>query len=175
MSSLTVGIAGITGKFGRLVASKLLQNPNINLRGYARDPSKVIPSIAESPRVKLFKGEAFDDASIKPFVTGTDVIICAYLGADDLMIDGQKKLIDACDEAGVPRYIASDWSLDYTKLKLGELFPKDPMIHVKAYLQTKKTTKGVHILIGGFMDPILSPFFSVWDPQTLTHEDGGKS
>ncbi|EWZ81102.1 hypothetical protein NW765_015579 [Fusarium oxysporum] len=168
MSSLTVGIAGITGKFGRLVASKLLQNPNINLRGYARDPSKVIPSIAESPRVKLFKGEAFDDASIKPFVTGTDVIICAYLGADDLMIDGQKKLIDACDEAGVPRYIASDWSLDYTKLKLGELFPKDPMIHVKAYLQTKKTTKGVHILIGGFMDPILSPFFSVWDPQTQT-------
>ncbi|KAJ4044472.1 hypothetical protein NW756_004804 [Fusarium oxysporum] len=168
MSSLTVGIAGITGKFGRLVASKLLQNPNINLRGYARDPSKVIPSIAESPRVKLFKGEAFDDASIKPFVTGTDVIICAYLGADDLMIDGQKKLIDACDEAGVPRYIASDWSLDYTKLKLGELFPKDPMIHVKAYLQTQKTTKGVHILIGGFMDPILSPFFSVWDPHTQT-------
>ncbi|KAL7754774.1 hypothetical protein ACKLNR_015444 [Fusarium oxysporum f. sp. zingiberi] len=168
MSSLTVGIAGITGKFGRLVASKLLQNPNINLRGYARDPSKVIPSIAESPRVKLFKGEAFDDTSIKPFVTGTDVIICAYLGADDLMIDGQKKLIDACDEAGVPRYVASDWALDYTKLKLGELFPKDPMIHVKAYLETKKTTKGVHILIGGFMDPILSPFFSVWDPQTQT-------
>ncbi|KAM0293825.1 hypothetical protein ACHAO9_001511 [Fusarium lateritium] len=168
MSSLTVGIAGITGKFGRLVASKLLQNPNINLRGYARDPSKVIPSIAESPRVKLFKGEAFDDASIKPFVTGTDVIICAYLGADDLMIDGQKKLIDVCDEAGVPRYIASDWALDYTKLKLGELFPKDPMIHVKAYLETKKTTKGVHILVGGFMDPIMSPFFNIWGPQTQT-------
>ncbi|KAJ3544622.1 hypothetical protein NM208_g2954 [Fusarium decemcellulare] len=168
MSSLTVGIAGITGKFGRLLASKLLQNSNINLRGYARDPTKVIPSIAESPRVQLFKGEAFDDASIKPFVTGTDVIICAYLGGDDLMIDGQKKLIDACDEVGVPRYVASDWGLDYTKLKLGELFPKDPMIHVKAYLETKKNTKGVHILIGGFMDPVLSPFFNIWDPQSQT-------
>ncbi|KAF4968325.1 hypothetical protein FSARC_4271 [Fusarium sarcochroum] len=168
MSSLTVGIAGITGKFGRLVASKLLQNPNINIRGYARDPSKVIPSIAESPRVKLFKGEAFDDASIKPFVTGTDVIICSYLGADDLMVDGQKKLIDACDEAGVPRYVASDWALDYTKLKPGQLLPKEAMIQIKAYLETKKTTKGVHILVGGFMDPLLSPFFSIWDSQSQT-------
>ncbi|VUC26619.1 unnamed protein product [Clonostachys rosea] len=168
MSSLTIGIAGITGKFGRLVALKLLQNPNVNLRGYARDPSKVITSISESPRVSLFKGEAFDNASIKPFVAGANVIICAYLGADHLMIEGQKKLIDACDDAGVARYVASDWALDYTKLKLGELFPKDPMIHVKSYLETKKTTKGVHILIGSFMDPVLSPFFNIWDPQSQT-------
>jgi hypothetical protein len=42
------------------------------------------------------------------------------------------------------------------------------MIHVKAYLETKKTTKGVHILIGGFMDPVLSPFFNIWDPENQT-------
>ncbi|RSL43547.1 hypothetical protein BHE90_017187 [Fusarium euwallaceae] len=168
MSSLTVGLAGITGKFGRLLASKLLQSPSIHLRGYARDPSKVVPALAESPRLKLFKGEAFDDTAIKPFVTGCDVVVCAYLGADDLMVDGQKKLIDACEEAGVPRYVASDWALDYTKLSLGELFPKDPMIHVKAYLETKKAVKGVHVLIGGFMDPIFSPLFQVWDPEAKT-------
>lgn len=168
MSALTVGIAGITGKFGRLLASKLLENPNIVLRGYARDPSKVPTALAGSPRLQLFKGEAFDDTALKSFVGGCDVVVCTYLGADDLMVDGQKKLIDACDEAGVPRYVASDWALDYTKLKLGELFPKDPMIHVKAHLETKSTVKGVHILIGGFMDPILSPFFQVWDPKNRT-------
>ncbi|RKU39927.1 hypothetical protein DL546_001403 [Coniochaeta pulveracea] len=168
MSSLTVGLAGITGKFGRLLARHLLQTPNVHLRGYARDPSRVPSALTDSPRLKLFQGEAFDDAAIKPFVSGCDVVVCAYLGNDDLMIEGQKKLIEACEEAGVPRYVASDWALDYTKLKLGELFPKDPMIHVKAYLETKKTTKGVHILIGGFMDPLLSPFFRVWDPETKT-------
>ena len=168
MTTLTVGLAGITGKFGRLLASELLKNSNIVLRGYARNTSKVATTLASSPRVHLFQGEAFDDAAIKPFVSGCDVVVCAYLGADDLMIDGQKKLIDACDAAGVPRYVASDWALDYTKLKLGELFPKDPMIHVKAYLETKKTVKGVHVLIGGFMDPILSPFFKVWDPESQT-------
>lgn len=74
------------------------------------------------------------------------------------MVDGQKALIDAREECSIPRYVASDWELDYTKLKFGELFPKDPMIHVKAYLETKEV-QGVHILIGGFMDPIFNPIF----------------
>lgn len=168
MSSITVGLAGITGKFGRLLASQLLRNQNVLLRGYARDLSKVESALASSPRVSLFKGEALDDASIKPFVTGCDVVVCAYLGSDELMIDGQKKLVDACEESSVPRYVASDWALDYTKLKLGELFPKDSMIHVRAHLETKKNVQGVHILIGGFMDPLLSPFFNVWDPESRT-------
>lgn len=165
-TTLTVGLAGITGKFGRLLASSLLKHPGISLRGLARSPERLPASLSESPRVMLFKGEAFDDAAIKPFVTGCDVVVCAYLGNDDVMIDGQKKLIDACEDAGVPRYVASDWALDYTKLKLGELFPKDPMIHVKAYLETKKTVKGVHVLIGGFMDTIMSSLYQVWDPQS---------
>lgn len=77
------------------------------------------------------------------------------------MIEGQKKLIDACETTGVPRYIASDWCVDYTKLQLGDLFPKDPMKHVKAYLDTKQVVKGVHMLIGAFIDPILSPYYGV--------------
>lgn len=97
-----------------------------------------------------------------------DVVICAYLGDDTLMVEGQKKLIDSCEASGVPRYIASDWSLDYTKLQLGDLFPKDPMIHVKAYLETKKGVKGVHVLVGGFIDPLFSPFFQIWNPETAT-------
>ena len=32
------------------------------------------------------------------------------------MVDGQKTLIDCCIEAGVPRYVASDWCLDYRDL-----------------------------------------------------------
>ncbi|KAJ0335903.1 hypothetical protein COL922a_008631 [Colletotrichum nupharicola] len=146
--TFTVALAGITGKFGRLLASKLIQNPNVTLRGYCR--------------------EAYDEEKIRNFVEGSDVVICAYLGDDKLMVEGQKILIDACESEGVPRYIASDWALDYTKLELGELFPKDPMKHVKAYLETKKCVKGVHILIGGFMDAIMSPFFSVIDPVTHT-------
>lgn len=168
MASLTVGLAGITGKFGRLLASSLLDRPSITVHGYARDLSKVPDDLSKSPCLKMFKGEAFDEAAIKRFVSGCDVVVCAYLGSDILMIDGQKKLIDACEEKGVKRYVASDWALDYTKLKIGELFPQDPMIHVKAYLETKDGVKGVHILIGAFMEPLMSPFFQVWDAESAT-------
>ncbi|KAH8422566.1 NmrA-like family protein [Aspergillus melleus] len=165
--TITVGIAGITGKFAKRLVSHLLKRTDVTIRGYCRDPSRVPETISSSPKVTLIQGDAFNKDAITTFAKSCDVIVCCYLGDDKLMVDGQKKLIDACDECDVPRYVASDWALDYTKLKLGELFPKDPMIHVKAYLETKKV-QGVHILIGGFMEPIFSPFFNIYDPQSHT-------
>jgi hypothetical protein len=167
--TITVGLAGITGKFAAFLAVELLRNPEIVLRGYARDPRKLHPSLSCLIRVQLFQGGASDDAKISSFVDGCDVVICAYNGNDNaLMIDGQKKLIDACEEAGVARYIASDWCLDYTKLQTGQLPPKDPMRVIKAYLETKTTVKGVHIFNGGFMEYIASPMFGLWDAEAPT-------
>ncbi|KAK0610598.1 hypothetical protein B0T17DRAFT_621066 [Bombardia bombarda] len=169
MATITVGLAGITGKFGRLLASHLLKNPIITLRGYARDTSKVLPSIASHPSVTLFQGGAFDTATITPFVTGCDVVVCAYLGDDQLMVEGQKALIDAAEIAGVARYVASDWSLDYRKLEFGQHASKEPCKHVMAYLETKeRKVKGVHIMVGGFTDVFFSPFLSIWDGETRT-------
>ncbi|KAJ5453561.1 uncharacterized protein N7458_004517 [Penicillium daleae] len=165
--TFTVGIAGITGKFAKRLTSHILKHPDVAIRGYCRNPSKVSEVIASSSQVTLLKGHAFDYGAIREFVNTCDVVVCCYLGDDKLMVDGQKALIDACEECNVPRYVASDWALDYIKLKLGELFPKDPMIHVKGYLETKKV-QAVHILIGGFMEPIFSPFFNIFDPSTNT-------
>lgn len=163
----TVGIAGITGKFARRLVSHLLKYPDVVIRGYCRDPSKVPKSLAFSPRVHIIQGQAFDSDALDRFVETCDVVICCYLGDDKLMVDGQKALIDSCERGNVPRYFASDWALDYTKLEFGQLFVKDPMKHVKAYLEAKKV-KGVHILIGGFMEPVFSPHFNFFDAKTTT-------
>ncbi|KAF4126167.1 Protein of unknown function (DUF1295) [Geosmithia morbida] len=165
--TVTVGIAGITGKFGRLLASHLLKNPSVELRGYCRNAANV-PAFITGANVKIFEGGAFDSQAVRPFVEGCDVVACAYLGDDKLMVDGQKVLIDSCEENKVPRYIASDYSVDFTKLELGQLFPKDPMKHVKAYLDTKQNVKGVHVLIGGFMETLTSPFFGLYDARGPT-------
>lgn len=63
---------------------------------------------------------------------------------------------------GVKRYIASDYSLDFTKLEFGQLPGKDPMKHVKEYLETKNV-EGVHVLIDVFMETLWSRFFGLWD------------
>ena len=160
--TFTVGIAGLTGKFAHLVASSLLQRPNVILRGYVRNPTKLHPSLAEHDRVQVVQGEAYDLSAARSFANGCHVIICGYLGDNKFMTEGQKVLIDACAAEGVARYIASDYCLDFTKLKLGELFPKDPMIEVKEFLQQKGVV-GVHVLIGAFMDTFFSPYFQIWD------------
>lgn len=125
-------------------------------------------AIAASPGVTLVQEDAFETSALDKFVSGLDVVICGNLGDGNLMDDGQKALIDPCERAGVKRYIASDWCLDYTKLMLGELFPKDPMIHIHASLETKRLTKSVRILVGSFVDAIFSPFFDVFDTQSNT-------
>jgi nucleoside-diphosphate-sugar epimerase len=159
--TFTVGVAGITGKFARSVVRNLLEKPDVKIRGYCRDPSKLSSSLRSSPRVHVTQGKADDAAAVRSFVKSSNVVLCAYLGNDKLMIDGQKALIDACEAEGVPRYIASDYSLDYRKLEYGQLASKDPMKDIERYLQTKKT-QGVHVLIGIFMDTFWSRFFQVW-------------
>ncbi|KAK7544229.1 nmrA-like family protein [Phyllosticta citribraziliensis] len=161
----TVGIAGASGKLGRLVAAALLRLPSPpTLRLYVRDASKLPSWLSSSPHT-VITGGADDRAATVEFARGCNVVICTYLGPDALMEEGQKVLIDACAEAGVPRYVASDYTVDYRPLKDGELFPKDPMRHVMAYCNDKAGVEGVHVMIGAFMDTWWSGFFGAWVPD----------
>ena len=162
--TITVGIAGITGKFGGLVLANLLKYPDVNIRGFCRNPSKLSERIGSSAtHIQITQGSSDNVAALNTFVRGADVVICTYLGDRDLMVTGQMLLVDACERHGVPRYIASDYSLDYTKLEPGQLPAKDPMRTVKEYIETKQNVRGVHVFIGGFMETILSSYFRLWN------------
>ncbi|KAH7111173.1 NmrA family protein-like protein [Dactylonectria estremocensis] len=165
--TLPVGIAGITGKFARNVVANLLKNPTVSIRGLCRDPTKLPASIRSSPRVHITKGESTDTQALHSFAKTSDVVICCYLGNDSLMTEGQKLLIDACEAEGVHRYLASDYSLDFTKLKYGQLPAKDLMKHIKEYLDMK-IIKGAYVLIGVFMETFWSRFFGAWNPDLAT-------
>ncbi|RTE72593.1 hypothetical protein BHE90_012993 [Fusarium euwallaceae] len=165
--SLTVGIAGLSGRFGRLVGEILLKRPasEVKLRGFCREPRKLAKSLSGNSRVEVIQGSAFDSSAARTFAKGCDVVVCCYLGDEKLMIDGQKLLVDACEAEGVSRFVASDWTIDYTKLEYGQLFPKDPMKRVKDHLDTKEHIKGVHIMVGAFMDTFFTAYFDSWDPE----------
>lgn len=79
------------------------------------------------------------------------------------MINGQKALIDVCDNIHVPRYIASDYTFDYTKLELGDHLAEDPMKIVHEYLNGKEHVEGVHVLVGGSIETFCSGYFQVWN------------
>ncbi|KAJ9396413.1 hypothetical protein DTO282F9_6711 [Paecilomyces variotii] len=165
--STIVGIAGITGKSARCIVGELLKQQHVFIRGFCRDPAKLPDSIKTSPRVHITQGGSDDMKALRSFARSCSVVICCYLGDNKLMTDGQKILIDACELEGVQRYIASDYTVDFTKLQYGQLPSKDPMILVKEYLESKDVA-GVHVLIGAFMDTFWYHWFGIWDPAQYT-------
>ncbi|KAF2789278.1 NAD(P)-binding protein [Melanomma pulvis-pyrius CBS 109.77] len=163
--TLTIGIAGITGKFGRTLATHLLSLPSTTIRGLSRSPSTLPPSLATSPRITLLQGAASDPAAARALAKGCDVVVCCYLGPNALMTNAQKLLVDACAAERVPRYIPSDYCLDFTRLAYGQLPAKDPMKDVMAYVEATPNVAGVHVLIGVLMETWWSRVFGVWDPE----------
>ena len=130
----TVAIIGFTGKLAQLVTGHILRlSPEIQIRGYCRDKSKVSPSLSGHSRITTIEGQSNDLAALRNAVQGCDAIICCYLGSDDLMINGQKLLIDAAVAEKVPRIMVSDYTLDYRKLERGQLPSKDPIIRTRVF------------------------------------------
>jgi hypothetical protein len=171
----TVAIAGIGSKLALAVAEELLKRPDVSLRGSSRDISKLPFFLKDSALVKLTQCGPYDKDALRSLVRGADVAICAYYADNETMLEGQKLLIDLCEEEGIPRYLASDYTADYTKLEFGDIIVKDPMKHFKSYAGTKKVVKGVHILVGLFMETFWD-YFGVWDvgSKTLKYWGTGK-
>ncbi|GKZ71778.1 hypothetical protein AnigIFM50267_007820 [Aspergillus niger] len=162
----TVAIAGLTGKFAQCIASSLQAYPDVFIRGYCRSPQKLPHSLLLARNIKVIKGEIDDRVAAGLFVKGANVVICCYFGSSAVMVQGQKVLIDACEELNVPRYIASDFAVDYTNIPANAIFPKDSARIIREYLASKGTVAGVHILTGGLMETFWSEFFGCWDRTT---------
>ncbi|KAL2849285.1 hypothetical protein BJX68DRAFT_255477 [Aspergillus pseudodeflectus] len=160
--STTVAIAGLTGKFAQCIASALKTYPNVSIRGFCRSPEKLPESLRSEDSVEIVRGEFDDEIAALEFVRGADVVICCYFGSLDVMIMGQKILIDACEKAGVPRYIASDFAVDYTQIPSSALFPKESARIIKEYISSKDVA-GVHILTGALIETFWSELFGCWD------------
>lgn len=165
----TTGIAGISGKFAQCIIKSLLLNPSVQIKGYCRSISKLPTILTTRPRIKISTGSYDDKASIQNFVSNTSIVICCYFASTEVMTNGQKYLIDACETAKVPRYIAGDFSVDHTLIPSSriQLFPK-PTMKIIEYLSTKKTVKGVHILNGALMETFWAEFFQLYDSSSRT-------
>ncbi|UKZ74531.1 hypothetical protein TrVFT333_002201 [Trichoderma virens FT-333] len=165
--STVVGIAGLTGKFAQCVAKELYANHNVTLKGFCRSPQKLPQLAMEKYKIDVIQGQFDDEAAVQKFVQGTDIVICCYFGDPDVMTRGQKILIDACVKEGVPRYLPSDFAVDYTKIPAGELFPKESAKIIRNYLVEQKLA-GVHVLVGGLIETFWSEFFQIFDSHAQT-------
>ena len=119
-SDQLIVLAGGTGDLGRRVATALGRR-QVAFRALVRPGSSAATRAAlEATGATVFEADYHDAVALKSACAGSSCVVSALNGLQPVMIGLQGKLLDAAVAAGVPRFIPSDYSLDFTKTKPGD-------------------------------------------------------
>jgi len=116
----TILVAGGTGDLGGRIIKALLRK-GADVRAIVRsstDDARV--QKLEQQGVKVIRVNMSDVSELTQACKGASCIISALQGLHDVIVDMQSILLDAAIAAGVPRFIPSDYSCDFTKLLVGD-------------------------------------------------------
>lgn len=144
-------VAGATGNLGeRIVKALIKRGAEVRvLNRKETDPAKTKKLTdlgAEVVSVDMSDAEA-----LKLACQDVSCVVSALAGLHDVIIDSQTLLLDAAIAAGVPRFIPSDYSSDFTKLPEGENRNFDLRKEFHQYLD-KSSIAATSILNGAFAD-----------------------
>jgi len=117
---LTILVAGGTGNLGgKIIKALMARGAEVHapVRATA-DDAKV--ERLEREGVKVFKIDMSNKEEVARACEGASCVVSALQGLRDVIVDAQTVLLEAARAAGVPRFIPSDFSLDFTKLAPGE-------------------------------------------------------
>jgi NmrA-like family len=144
-------VAGGTGNLGERIIKALIKR-GAEVRAIVRSGSKPekIAKLAELG-AKVITVDLSDVERIKQACQGVSCVVSALAGLHDAIVDSQIKLLDAAIAAGVPRFIPSDYSADFTKLSAGDNRNFDLRKEFHQYLD-KSPIAATSILNGAFAD-----------------------
>jgi hypothetical protein len=78
-------------------------------------------------------------------------VISALVGGDDVIIDGQTRLLEDAEKNGVVRFVPSDFSFDIWNIPKGRHYFTDQRLKFKERLDKSKV-KGLHFSNGMFLE-----------------------
>ncbi len=112
-------LAGATGDLGFRIGQALLKR-GAKVRALVR-PGNTKPEIAtlRAHGAEIVAVDFNDAAALAQACAGAACVVSALSGLRAVIVDAQTQLLDAAVAAGVPRFIPSDYSIDFTKLPEG--------------------------------------------------------
>ena len=118
-STATVLLAGATGDLGARTARELVAR-GAGVRALVR-PTTDRAALARLAALGVTAVEAdyADPDALVAAASGADVVVSAVSGLRPVVVDAQTRLLDAAVRAGVPRFVPSDYSIDYTGIPEG--------------------------------------------------------
>ena len=119
MKTSIIIVAGATGNLGGRIV-KALREKGASVRALVR--RKAAPDKVERLRsmgAGITEIDFNNPAEIKDACAGGSCVVSALSGLRDVIVDAQTALLEAAVMAGVPRFIPSDYSIDFTKFPAG--------------------------------------------------------
>jgi len=120
MNGQTIVVAGASGNLGGRIVRALLER-GAGVRALVR-PSTAREKVErlEELGVAVTSAELFNASEVTPACSGASCVVSVLSGLREVIVERQKVLLDAAVNAGVPRFIPSDFSIDFTKFPPGQ-------------------------------------------------------
>ena len=112
-------LAGATGNLGGRIAQQLRQRGALVTAIVRPGTSAERLAKLRGQQVEIVEADLHSRPEIIRACEGASCIVSALLGLDEILIDVQGALLDAAIEAQVPRFIPSDYAMDFTKIQPG--------------------------------------------------------
>jgi nucleoside-diphosphate-sugar epimerase len=149
--SALIVVAGAAGDLGHRVALALLAR-GARVCALVR-PGNTKPNVAtlREQGAAIVEVDFNDAVALTRACAGASCVVSALSGLRPVIIDAQTHLLDAAVAAGVPRFIPSDFSIDFTKLPAGSNRNLDLRREFGRHLD-RVPIQATSILNGMFMD-----------------------
>jgi uncharacterized protein YbjT (DUF2867 family) len=113
-------LAGGTGDLGGRIAAALHRR-RIAFRALVRPGGLAAPrSALEAAGATLVEADYEDAVALRRACEGCGCVVSALNGLEPVIMGQQGRLLDAAVAAGVPRFIPSDYALDFTRTRPGD-------------------------------------------------------
>jgi nucleoside-diphosphate-sugar epimerase len=120
MKDANILVAGATGNLGgRIVRALRGQGACVRAlvrHGTAQDKLERLQELG----VDIAAVDLRNASEVTPACMGISCVVSALQGLWDVIVEAQTVLLDAAIKADVPRFVPSDYSVDFTKLPAGE-------------------------------------------------------
>jgi nucleoside-diphosphate-sugar epimerase len=112
-------LAGATGDLGFRIAQSLLRR-GARVRALIR-PGNIKPEVTslQDLGAEIVEVDFNSVTALTKACAGAACVVSALSGLREVIVDTQKRLLDAAVAAEVPRFIPSDYCIDYTRLPAG--------------------------------------------------------
>lgn len=159
MSERRIVVAGATGNLGERIV-KALREQGAQVVALARQSSPPEKqALLRTHGAEVVVVEPWNVTELAKACRGASCVVSALLGMREVMIDAQTALLEGAVQAGVPRFIPSDYALDFNQLKPGENRNLDWHREFQERLE-RAPIAATSILNGMFMDLLVgeAPF-----------------